>query len=131
VPEWSGAQDEVISQIASFDRPNPAQGQMAHAVAPAAMAPTLRDRPRPVTATAALHASTVAFAPAAMTALMEAQEHLADNAPVMVRRRTAQEIDKLIYRMNDGAASADAPLAVRQLKSARLALSHSLVDLQA
>jgi hypothetical protein len=49
----------------------------------------------------------------------------------MVRRQTAQEIDKLIDRMADGAAAADAPLAVRRLKSARLALSHSLVDLQA
>ena len=106
---------------------------MARAVSPASVAPTLRDRPPQA---APQHAvSPVALGPAAMTALIEAQERLAQNAPAPIRELSAQEIDRLIYRLDDasGAAGAPAaaPLAVRELESAREALSQSLIDLQA
>lgn len=106
---------------------------MARAVTPVAVAPVLRDRPQSSDTAANTHsASAVAFAPAAMTALIEAQERLAQNAPAFVRRQTADEIDHLMARME---AAADrelqtAPITVRQLRGVRDALSRSSFDLQ-
>ena len=102
---------------------------MARAVTPVAVAPVLRDRPRHA---AQYSASAVAFAPAAMTALIEAQERLAQNAPALVRQQTAEEIDHLIARMGAAADGelTQAPLTVRQLRSVRDALSRSAVDIR-
>jgi hypothetical protein len=125
---------EVISQIASYGRPNPVSGMMARAVTPAAVAPVLRDRPQP---SPSQHLpSTVALAPAAMSALVEAQERLAQNAPVLQRQDTAEKLDQLISRLEAAAGSAtdaelDAPFTVRRLQAARAALSPGLIDLQA
>jgi hypothetical protein len=108
-------------------------GMMARAVSPAAQAPSLRDRPQPPSTLRAV--SAVALAPAAMSALIEAQERLADDAPASVRQDTVQKIDQLIYRLVGGAGpavvSGDAPAAVRRLQAAREALSRSLIDLLA
>ena len=109
---------------------------MARAVTPVAAAPVSRDRPQSsgLQASTAQHsASAVAFAPTAMTALIEAQERLAQNAPALVRQHTADEIDHLMVRM--GAAAdpqlAQQPLTVRQLISVRDALSRTSVDIKA
>jgi hypothetical protein len=123
----------MVASVASFGSLNLAQGLTARAVAPVAIAPVLRDQPRPpVTPNSA---SSVAFAPTAMTALIEAQERLAQDAPMVVRQNTAQKIDQLIVRLNDESAPAanhaEVPFAVRQLIVARQALSESLIDLQA
>jgi len=125
----------VITQIASYGRPSLAQAVMSRAVAPVAAAPVSRDRPPSSGAeSAAQHsASAVAFAPAAMTALIEAQERLAQNAPALVRQHTADEIDHLMARM-DAAADQQLqtqPLTVRQLISVRDALSRTAVDIKA
>jgi hypothetical protein len=123
----------VVASVASFGGPNLIQAMMARAVSPVAVAPAPRDPPRP--APAQPSASAVAFAPAAMTALIEAQERLAQDAPAMVRQDTARKIDHLIARLNDdsgpGAGGSDVPFAVRQLVVARQALSESVIDLQA
>ena len=122
----------MIGSIASFGRASPAPGVMARGVAPASDAPNLRDRQPPP---APHGVSAVALAPAAMSALIEAQERLAQDAPALVRQHTVQKIDQLIYRLDGAAAPAgadrDAPFAVRRLQVAREALSRSLVDLQA
>jgi hypothetical protein len=123
----------VVASVASFGSLNLAQGLTARAVSPVAIAPVLRDQPRPPAGPNS--ASTVAFAPAAMTALIEAQERLAQDASMVVRQDTAQKIDQLIVRLNDkstpAATHADVPFALRQLIVARQALSESLIDLQA
>ena len=75
--------------------------------------------------------STVALAPVAMTALLEAQERLSQDAPPLVRQHTAQKIDDLIWRLNGAGATAGAPFPVRQLQTARDALLSSPFDLQA
>lgn len=121
----------MINRIASYGRPGLIQAVTTRAVTPVAVAPVLRDRPPPPPAQHS--ASAVAFAPTAMTALIEAQERLAQNAPALVRRRTADEIDRLIARMEAGAdvQLAQASLTVRQLRSVRDALSRSGIDIQA
>lgn len=48
-----------------------------------------------------LAASQVAFAPAAMSALIEAQEHMAGDATPTDRSDTAQKIDHLLSRLTD------------------------------
>jgi hypothetical protein len=128
----------MVASVASFGSLNLAQGLTARAVSPAPVAPVLRDqarRPAALGSASPASASTVAFAPAAMTALIEAQERLAQDASTVVRQDTAQKIDQLIARLNDGsgpvATHADVPFAVRQLIVARQALSESLIDLQA
>jgi hypothetical protein len=77
-------------------------------VAPAERQPA--DRPAP-------KASIVALAPAAMSALIEAQEHLANNAPAGDRSDTTQKIDHILRRLAaQGAASG---FSVQMLRVAR------------
>ncbi len=66
-----------------------------------------------------------------MSALIEAQEHLSHGAAQLVRARTVAKIDHLISILADGADALGAPFAVRELQTARQALSLSPVDLQA
>jgi hypothetical protein len=125
---------DVISQIASYGRPIPLSGMMARAVAPAAVAPTLQDRPQP--APAQHTPSTVALAPATLSALAEAQARLAQDAPILQRQDTAQKLDQLIAQLeaaSGGTADAElaAPFTVRRLQAARDALSPSQIDLKA
>jgi hypothetical protein len=123
----------LVASVASYGNLSPTSVMTARAVSPTPDAPNLRDRPRPP---AAVHTtSNVAFAPAAMSALIEAQEHLSDGAPHLVRVRTVAKIDHLITILADAPAAEvgalAAPFAVRQLQTVRDALSLSPVDLQA
>jgi hypothetical protein len=89
------------------------------AVAPAPAAPTTNDRPRPAPMSAA---STVALAPAAMSALIEAQERMASDTAELDREQTAAKIDRLISRLGEGdppPPPTDAPLTLRRLQAAR------------
>ncbi len=94
----------MIDQITSCRRPNPVSGLMARAVTPAAM-----------------------------TALIEAQERLSQDAPAFERQQTAAQIDQLMYELNEAPQGAygRGPMTVRQLRVSRYALSQSLIDLQA
>ncbi|HEX3366351.1 hypothetical protein [Phenylobacterium sp.] len=101
-----------------------ARGVSPAAVAQAAIAPTLEDRPR------AQHTSTtVALSPAAMHALLQAQEQMDKNAPVTARMPTVIAIDQLISQMTDTPPSAqpvaDAPLTLRRLDAARQQLTQA------
>jgi hypothetical protein len=123
----------LVASVASYGNLNPMSGMTARAVSPAPDVPSVQDRPRPP---AAPHTtSNVAFAPAAMSALIEAQERLSDGAPQLDRARTVAKIDHLITVLADAPAAEvgalAAPFAVRQLQTARQALSLSPVDLQA
>ena len=136
MPEWSGVQP-VVASIASLGSLNRMQGMTAHAVAPA-NAPVLQDQPnaRQPVATPLRSASSVALAPAAMAALIEAQEHLAHGAPARVCERTIEKIDHLISRVAEGRLNPAAPLAegaatLRRLETARLQLSQSFAGIQA
>ena len=92
----------------------------SRAVAPTPVAPRSNDRPRPAPMSSA---SVVALAPAAMSALIEAQEQMAASATVLERERSAAKIDHLISRLDDGdpppPPTADAPYTVRRLQAAR------------
>ena len=59
-------------------------------------------------------AAAVAFAPAAMSALIEAQKHLAHGAAPLVRDQSMHAIDRLMARMPQ-----PEPLAARMLTVAR------------
>jgi hypothetical protein len=123
----------LVASVASYGNLSPMSVMTARAVAPAPAAPNLQERPRPP---AALHAvSNVAFAPAAMSALIEAQERLSQGAPQLVRAQTVAKIDHLITILAgapaDEIGAVTAPFAVRQLQTARQVLALSPVDLQA
>lgn len=84
-------------------------GEASSASAPVVGAPDQR-------AAQAHSAATVAVAPAAMRALLEAQEHMADGCGMFTRTRTVHQIDRVIALMVDqaaaeAAANADFPLA--------------------
>lgn len=124
----------MISQIASYGRPSLVAAAAVRAASPAPVAPSLEDRPQP--APGQHTPSTVALAPAAMSALVEAQARLAQDAPILLRQDTAQKLDALIARLEAASGSAAdaelaAPFTVRRLQAARDALSPSLIDLQA
>jgi hypothetical protein len=117
----------VVASVASFGSLNLMQGMMARAISPAAVAPTLKDRPQP---SSAQHTSaTVAFAPAAMTALLQAQEQMDRHAPVTARMPTVIAINQLISQMVDEPPSAqpvpDAPMTLRRLETARQQLAQA------
>lgn len=94
------------------------------AVAPAPIAPTTGDRPRTPPA-AVLAASGVALAPAAMGALLEAQERMSGDTSVLQRTHTARKIDQLIDRLDGDPPphrEEGAPFTVVRLQAAREAL---------
>jgi hypothetical protein len=145
VPEWSGV-SEVAAAIASYGSLNLIQGRalwgmMTHAVTPAAEAPDLQDQPQPAPQASPeasgapsatnLAASDANLTPASMSALIQAQANLNQNAPAMIRQHTAEKIGEMIWRLDAAPALSPAPFAVRQLQAARAALSQSLVDLRA
>src|SRR5947199_1562700 len=67
-------------------------------------------------------ASSVALAPASMAALIEAQERMTADTPMLVRVHTAQKIDQLISRLDDGDPPPPPPsgssFTVRRLQTA-------------
>jgi hypothetical protein len=117
----------VVASVASFGSLNLIPGMMARAVSPVADAPTLKDRPQPSSASHA--AATVAFAPAAMTALLQAQEQMDRHAPVTARMPTVIAINQLISQMIDTPPTAqplpDAPMTLRRLETARQQLAQA------
>ena len=124
----------MIGRIASLGRLSPVSGLTTHAVRPAADAPRLADRPRPQ-APVSPPASIVALAPAAMTALIDAQARLDHSPPQLVRARTVARLDRLIASLEGApaaqAASNAAPLPIRRLEHAREALARTPIDLRA
>ena len=102
-----------------------AEGKAARAlveVAPvSASEPDLTDRAQP-------KACVVALAPAAMSALIEAQEHMAGDATPTDRSLTAQKIDLILSRLTDTPAarpveqSAGGGFPVQMLMAARAQL---------
>lgn len=106
---------------------------LARAVAPAADAPRVGARPQPPVP--AQLACPVALAPAAMSALLEAQEGIAGAAPPFTQTLTVGKIDRLISTLADAPATAvdplDAPPTVRQLETAREHLARATIDLRA
>ena len=72
-----------------------------------------------------LAASQVALAPAAMSALIEAQEHMAGDATPTDRSDTAQKIDHILARLTDTppaqpvGAAADGDFSLQMLMNAR------------
>jgi|GEM_PF-3462150 len=121
------SEGEVVAVVASFGGLSLAQGSTVRAVAPAPPAPVLHDRPPQAHAQPA--ASAVAFAPAAMSALIEAQERLSHPAAPILREQTTHKLDALITRIAGSPAPTDAALGVRQLEVARQALSLAPVSL--
>ena len=123
----------MVASVASYGSLSLMQGMTARAVSLTPDASSLQDRPRPPPAQHAY--ADVAFAPAAMSALIEAQERLSHGAPQLDRARTVAKIDHLISVLADAPAdevgALAAPFAVRQLQTARQVLALSPVDLQA
>ena len=115
---------EVVASVASFGGLSLPPGLTARAVLPAAPTPTPRDQPRQPQQPRH-DAAFVAFAPAAMSALIEAQERLSHPGAPIVRQQTSHKIDQLIERMGGASTSADAPFGVRQLEVARQALAQN------
>ncbi len=66
-----------------------------------------------------------------MSALIEAQEHLSQGAPELVRTRTVAKIDHLITILADPGDGSEGPFALRQLRTARQALALSPIDIRA
>jgi hypothetical protein len=137
---------QVVAAIASYGSLNLIQGQalsglMTHAVTPAADAPDLQDQEQPASERSAeqpapppavnLAASNANLTPASMSALIQAQASLSQNAPAMIRQHTAQKLGEMIWKLDAAPALSPAPFAARQLQAARAALSQSLVDLRA
>jgi hypothetical protein len=134
----------MVAQVASLGSFSLMQGQMARAVAPAAAAPVAGRRPQQGAAQqdraqqdlaqqdAPQHVvSAVAFAPAAMSVLIEAQEQQSDAAPVLDRDHTVEKIDRLIDRLGGAPPASDPSFAVRRLQAARAALAQGPIDLHA
>jgi hypothetical protein len=118
VPKWSGART-VVDRIASSLIPSVA---IVHAAAPRVMQPQEMTAVLAAPARAASPAaSQVAMAPAAMSALIEAQEHMAGDTTPTDRSLTGQKIDHLLARMANAPASAPTAggFSVQMLMAAR------------
>lgn len=87
--------------------------------------PPLAVEPEPPPPTPGHTASTVALAPAAMGALIEAQERMTNDAPELVRANTARKLDGLISRLADEVPPPpkDSGYTVRRLETARIRLT--------
>ena len=124
----------MIASIASYASPTPVLSPMAQAVPPATNAPALGDPPRP---RSPQHSTfTVALAPAAMAALIEAQVTLSNGAPAADRQTACAHIDRLIARLSDGRMLTPPPAGeqlatLRRLETARAQLGRALGAIQA
>lgn len=121
----------VVTAVASF-------GTLSllsvRAVTPAVAAPASGDRPRRQQTLAQPVSCIVALAPAAMTALLDAQAHVDHDPAPIVRADTLAKLDRLIASLAGASSSAavndDAPMTVRELEETREAVARSPVDLQ-
>ena len=90
-------------------------------MAPVAPAPVSNDRP--AEAPVWHSASTVALAPAAMSALIEAQERMGTDGSEFDRQKTAAKLERLISRLDEGdpppPPTTGAPFTLRRLETAR------------
>jgi hypothetical protein len=114
----------VIAGSPPIGRVNLTQVAPARAVTPAPAAPAADERPpEPASAKAA---SFVALAPAAMGALLEAQERLTGDSSPAARQHTVRKIEQLIVRL-DGDPTPPPPdgtsFTMVRLQAVRAALS--------
>ena len=111
----------MIASIVAHGSLKLEQGVTARPVAPVAPAPVSSDRPPEPSVFHA--ASTVALAPAAMSALIEAQERMGTGGSEFDRQKTAQKLDRLISRLDAGDPPpppvTGAPFTLRRLQTAR------------
>jgi hypothetical protein len=119
------------------------QGAMTYTVSPGASAGAAGDQPQSdpqgqaQSAAAAqqgaaeLSAANVNLTPASMSALIQAQASLSQNAPAMIRQHTAENIGQMIWKLDQAPPLSPAPMAVRELQAAQKALTQSLVDIRA
>ena len=117
----------MVSLVASLGRPDLRQVAPVRAVTPAPVSPSSEDRPPPPPEEAPLlAASSVALAPAAMGALIEAQAQASGDASMLARYHTARKIDQLIVRLDGDPpppATDGQPMTVERLQAARQLLA--------
>jgi hypothetical protein len=108
----------VVASVASFGSLNLIQARTVSpgAVMPVPAAPISRDRPQPAPQHAA---SAVALAPAAMAALIEAQEHESQGDAPLARLRTVHVLDQLIASLDGAQTTPGSPASVQRLQTAR------------
>jgi hypothetical protein len=111
----------LIVSIAAHGSLKLGQSAPTRAGAPVSPAPVSNDRPRQ--APVWRSASAVALAPAAMSALIEAQENMGSGGTEFDRQKTAQKLDRLISRLDEDdpppPPAAGAPFTLRRLQTAR------------
>ena len=113
----------MIAGSPQIGRANLTQVNPARVVTPAPVAPTAEDRPPPPAP--AIAASFVALAPAAMGALIEAQERASGDATPVARQNTQRKIEELIVRLDGDPPPPPAngtPFTLVRLQAARAAL---------
>ncbi len=112
----------MVASVASYGSLNLIQARAVSPgqIAPVPAAPISRDRPRP---NAQHAASAVAFAPAAMAALITAQEHETAGAAPLARLRTVHVLDQLIATLDDAETAMGSPVSMQRLETARQRLS--------
>ncbi|THD66254.1 hypothetical protein [Phenylobacterium sp.] len=133
----------MIGSVTTYGGLSLTQGAMTYAVTPGASAGASGDQPQPDSqgqaqsaasaqqAASELAATNANLTPATMSALIQAQASLVQDAPAMIRQHTAETIGQMIWRLDQAPPLSPAPMAVRQLQAARMALTQSLVDLRA
>lgn len=112
----------MVASVASYGNLNLIQARTVSpgVVMPSSALPISRDHSRPE----AQHAvSAVALAPAAMAALIEAQEHESAGAAPLARLRTVHVLDKLIATLDGSEAAMGSPVSTQRLEAARQRLS--------
>ncbi len=108
----------MVAAVASFGSLNLVQARPASAgaVMPVPAAPISRDRPQP----APRHTvSAMALAPAAMAALIEAQEHETQGSAPLACLRTVHVLDQLIVSLDAAQTAPGSPASVQRLQVAR------------
>jgi hypothetical protein len=111
----------VVAAVAFFGNLNPVREPTPHAVAPAAVAPvTAVPTSRPHTQHVV---SAVALAPAAMAALIEAQEHEGPDSAPLARLRTVHILDQLIATLDGAQTTLGSPASAQRLETARQRLA--------
>jgi hypothetical protein len=108
----------VVASVASFGNLNliPARTVSPGAVMPVPAAPIANDRPQPAPQHAA---SAVALAPAAMAALIAAQEHENQGAAPLACLRTVHVLDQLIASLDGAQTTLGSPASAQRLEVAR------------
>ena len=108
----------MVASVASFGSLNLMQARAVspRAIMPVPAAPVSGDPPKPTPQHAV---SAVALAPAAMAALIEAQEHEAQGAAPLARLRTVHVLDQLIATLEGAQTTLGSPASIQRLWAAR------------